>query len=266
MTIDYSTKGVAQILMVDYVKDIVMAWDKAPDGIELDGFKIKYRKLSGEPTAAPSNLFMVDEDLAKLPEKQKAAFHNVVAKALYVAKQAHPDIAVSIAFLTTQVHCPDVQDWVKLRHLVEYLRSTVNLPLILGATSGKVLHWYVDTAFAVHPNMRGHSGGAMTLGLGFPISSSGKQKLSTCSSTESELVSVDDMMSLIIWSRIFLKAQGYVVVDNICTRITGVQSCWSEMVRCLVVSVPSTLLSIISLSQIGSGLEKSVLNGAPRVK
>jgi hypothetical protein len=110
MTIDYSTKGVTLILMVDYVEDMVVAWDKAFEGIELDSFKIKYRKLSGQPTAAPSNLFMVNKDLAKLPEEQKAAFHNVAAKALYVAKQARPNKAVSIAFLTTQVHSPDVQD------------------------------------------------------------------------------------------------------------------------------------------------------------
>ncbi len=180
------------------MKDIVMTWDKASAGIELDGFKIKYRTLSREPTPAPSNLFTVDEDLAKLPEKQKAAFHNVVAKALYVAKRARPDIAVSVSFLTTRVRCPDVQDWVKLRHLVKYLRSTVDLPLTLGAMSGEVQHWYVDAAFAVHPNMRGHSGGALTLGLEFPISSSGKQKLNTCSSTEGELVGVEDLMSLIV--------------------------------------------------------------------
>jgi hypothetical protein len=55
----------------------------------------------------------------------------------------------------------------------------------------------------------------MTLGLGFPISSSSKQKLNTRSLTESELVGVDGIMSLIIWLRNFLKAQGYVVVDNI---------------------------------------------------
>jgi hypothetical protein len=55
----------------------------------------------------------------------------------------------------------------------------------------------------------------MMLGPGFPISSSGKQKLKTRSLTESKLVGVDDMMSLIIWSRNFLKAQGYVMVDNI---------------------------------------------------
>jgi hypothetical protein len=215
MTIKYSTRGVARILMVDCVKDIVMTWDKASDGIELDGFKIKYRKLSRELTPAPSNLFTVDEDLAKLPEKQKAAFHNVVAKALYVAKQAWPDIAVSVSSLTTRVRCPDLQDWVKLGHLIEYLRSTVNLPLTLGATSGGVLRWYVNTAFVVHPSMRGHSGGALMLGLGFPISSSGKQKRNTCSSTKSKLVGVDNLMSLIVWSCNFLKAQGYAVVDNI---------------------------------------------------
>jgi hypothetical protein len=73
----------------------------------------------------------------------------------------------------------------------------------------------VDAAFAVHPNMRGHSGGALTLGLGFPMLSSGKQKLNTCSLTESKLVGVDDLMSLIIWSHNFLKAQRYAVVDNI---------------------------------------------------
>ncbi len=113
------------------------------------------------------------------------------------------------------MRCPDVQDWVKLHHLVEYLWSTVNLPLTLGATSSGVLHWYVDAAFVVRPNMRGHSGGALTLGLGFAISSSGKQKLNTRSSTESELVGVDNLMSLIVWSRNFLKAQGYAVLDNI---------------------------------------------------
>jgi hypothetical protein len=98
---------------------------------------------------------------------------------------------------------------------VEYFQSTTDMPLVLGATSVGVLHWYVDASFAVHPNMRSHSSGALTLGHGFPISSSGKQKLNTRSSTESELVGVDGMMSLIIWSRNFLIARGYVVVDNI---------------------------------------------------
>jgi hypothetical protein len=53
------------------------------------------------------------------------------------------------------------------------------------------------------------------MGKGFPIVSSTKQKLNTRSSTESELVGVDDMMPSILWTRYFLKAQGYHVNDNI---------------------------------------------------
>jgi hypothetical protein len=143
------------------------------------------------------------------------AFHNIVAKALYLVKRARPDASVSIAFLTTRVREPDVDDWRKLEHLIEYFKSTTDMPLILGADNSGVLNWYVDASFAVHSNMRGHTGGGLTLGKGFPIASSTKQKLNTRSSTESELVGVDDMMPSILWTRYFLKAQGYHVSDNI---------------------------------------------------
>jgi hypothetical protein len=48
----------------------------------------------------------------------------------------------------------------------------------------------------------------LTMGRVFPISTSTKQKLNTRSSTESELVGVDDMMPIIIWTRHFLLSQG----------------------------------------------------------
>ncbi len=75
--------------------------------------------------------------------------------------------------------------------------------------------WYVDASFAVHPNMRGHTGGGLTLGRGFPITVSTKQKLNTRSSTESELVGVDDMMPIICWTRYFLLLQGYGIIKNL---------------------------------------------------
>jgi hypothetical protein len=100
-------------------------------------------------------------------------------------------------------------------HLIDYMRSTVDLPLVLGADNNGVLNWYVDASFAVHPNMRGHTGGGLTMGIGYPIVSSTKQKLNTRSSTESKLVAVDDMMPSILWTRYFLKSQGYQVNDNI---------------------------------------------------
>jgi hypothetical protein len=75
--------------------------------------------------------------------------------------------------------------------------------------------WYVDASFAVHLNMRGHTGGGLTMGRGFPISVSTKQKLNTKSSTESELVGIDDMMPIVLWTRYFLLSQGYGVIENL---------------------------------------------------
>jgi hypothetical protein len=78
-----------------------------------------------------------------------------------------------------RVQAPNKDDWKKLVHLMKYLRGTHTLPLILSANGTGILKWWMDAAFAVHPNMRGHSGGGLSLGRGFPIVSSTKQKLNT---------------------------------------------------------------------------------------
>ncbi len=152
-------------------------------------------------TPAPDNLFVVNEDCDKLPEAASADFHTIVAKTLYVTKKARPDTCLAIAFLTTRVRAPNTDDWDKLCHLMEYLRGDRDQPLILGVDSNGLLMWYVDASFAVRPNMRGLLGGGLILGRGFPITVSTKQKLNTRSSTESELVGVDDMMPIICWTR-----------------------------------------------------------------
>jgi hypothetical protein len=63
--------------------------------------------------------------------------------------------------------------------------------------------------------MRSQTGGTMSLGKGSVYSGSLRQKLNTRSSTEAELVGVDDMMSMILWTQLFLQAQGYEVKTNL---------------------------------------------------
>ena len=55
----------------------------------------------------------------------------------------------------------------------------------------------------------------MSLGQGCMSSISTKQKLNTRSSTEAELVAVNDAMSKILWTRLFIESQGYHVADNV---------------------------------------------------
>ncbi len=215
MNLDYSTRDQCKVTMFDYVDEILTAWKKADQSNDDNGFKTVSHSRKTKSSAAPENLFVVDEDCKKLDSVKATAFHNIVAKALYITKRARPDISVAIAFLTTRVREPDQNDWDKLSHLMKYLRGTRELPLILGADGTGIVKWYVDSSFAVHPNMRSHTGGAITLGRGCPIVTSTKQKLNTRSSTESELVGVDDLMPSILWTRQFLMAQGYVVSENI---------------------------------------------------
>ena len=108
---------------------------------------------------------------------------------------------MSVAFLTTRVRAPETDDWGMLHHLMEYLRADKDRPLVLGGENEGLLMWYVEVSFAVHPNMRSHTGGGLTMGRDFPISVSTKQKLTMKSSTEGELFGVDDMMPIILWAR-----------------------------------------------------------------
>jgi hypothetical protein len=201
--------------MLEYVDEIIGSWDKACSELN-DG----YKAVSGckrIATAAPDNLFEVDEDAVKPDQARAKAFHNITAKGIYVTKRVRPNISLSIAFLTliTRVKGPDIDDWHKLCHLVEYLCSTRELSLILMADGTGVLSWYVDALFAVHPDMRGHTRCAMTMGAGFPLEQSTKHKLNTCSSTGSEIVAVNNLIPQILWARHFMKAQGFAVSNNI---------------------------------------------------
>ena len=69
-------------------------------------------------------------------------------------------------FLCTRVKDPDEDDWKKLLRMLKHLKETWQLELWLEADSDGViwLRWSPDVAFAVHNDMRSHTGGALTLG------------------------------------------------------------------------------------------------------
>ena len=47
------------------------------------------------------------------------------------------------------------------------------------------------------------------------LSSSSKQKLNTRSSCEAELVGADDISTKLLWTKLFMEAQGFKILDNI---------------------------------------------------
>ena len=196
MDLNLETDGKVIVNMKKYTNDMLQELPKDMDGVSA--------------TPAAKHLFEVNDENPKyLDSERKQIFHHNVAKLLFLSKRARPDIQTTVAFLCTRVQKPDVDDWKKLGRVMKYLRGTEELVLTLEADNMDVIKWWADGAFAVHDDFKSHTGGLMMLGKGAAYSTSTKQKINTKSSTEAELVAVDDVIGQVIWTRNFLEAQGY---------------------------------------------------------
>ena len=63
------------------------------------------------------------------------------------------------------------------------------------------LKWYIDALYGTHSNLKSHTGSVFTLGNGAICSDSSKQKVNARSSTEAELISIDDKIAKIMWMK-----------------------------------------------------------------
>ena len=158
-------------------------------------------------TPATSKLFFVNLTHWKLDAATAYYFHRVVTRFLYVAKRARSDLQVTVAFLCERVKCPNVGGWKKLGRLVQYVRATIHLPLIVGSDGSGNLIWSIDASFAVHTDMKSHTGYCLSLGIDSSLLGSSTQKINTRSTTDSKLVAVNDVIGYVEWISLYSKDQ-----------------------------------------------------------
>ena len=197
MDLDFRSKGSVAIRMEKYLADTIKEF---PEEI-----------VGGAATPAAYHLYMVGGDDKRLGEARAKAFHRCVARLLFMCKRSRPDIQQAISFLTKRVREPTDADWKKLMRLLRFLNVTRKECLTLSMDDAKIVKWWVDGSFAVHPDMKSQTGATMSLGRGSVYSTSVTQRLNTKSSTETELVAVDDIMPQLLWTMYFLGEQGYTV-------------------------------------------------------
>jgi hypothetical protein len=138
-----------------------------------------------------------------------------VAKLIYVGTRARTDILLALSFLCGRVSFPTEQDERKLKRLLSYLNGTINLPLRIGADSLNQFATWVDASFAIHPDMRSHTGGVISFGRGGLLCKSKKQNINTKSSTEAELIGASDYLPNTLYVKLFMEAQGYPITEAI---------------------------------------------------
>ena len=202
MNIDYNkSERTAKITMKDYLREAIIE----------SGLAIS--KTASTP--ASKELFEVDDASPALPKRYGDVFHSVVAKLLYVSIRARMDLLLSTSFLTTRVSRSTRQDMGKLKRLLEYINGTIDLEYTVGADDLGRMRTWVDAAYAVHADMRSHTGGVISFGRGGIACKSSKQKLNTKSSTEAEFVGASDYLPNTIWVKMFMEAQGYKINESI---------------------------------------------------
>jgi hypothetical protein len=202
MHIDYHrTSNTATISMRDYLTEAIAE------------SSLSITKTASTP--AGTNLFTIDESSPPLSPTSRDVFHSVVAKLLYVSLRGRMDLLLTTSFLATRVTNSTQQDLKKLRRLLEYISGSLNDNFTLGADDLGRLRTWIDASYAVHPDFKSHTGGAISFGRGALVCKSTKQKLNTKSSTEAETVGASDYFPHTIWVKHFMEAQGYTVSSNI---------------------------------------------------
>jgi hypothetical protein len=80
-----------------------------------------------------------------------------------------------IAYLSTKVRNPSINDWDKLTNFLRFLKNTNEDTLRLSMEDNCIVKWYLDASFAVHEDMKSHTGAVLTLGEGVLQAISTKQ-------------------------------------------------------------------------------------------
>ena len=201
MILDFTVPGTLEIDMSDYIQVI------------LQDTPANLWGTSMVPVA--KHLFTTRPDAPKLSPQEQELFHHLTMQLMYLSQRGRPDIRTAIAFLSSRVSSPDQDDYMKLGKVIKYLESTMHLTLQLQVDESNLLQWWVDAAYATHPDMKGQTGATFTMGHGSIYSNSLKQKSVARSSTEAELIGMHDILPQILWTCNFLMSQGYPVQQNV---------------------------------------------------
>jgi hypothetical protein len=105
MKIDYSDKGKVRITMNEYIDDMLNELPHNMDGVAA--------------SPASNHLFQTSsKNPMLLSAEEGELFHHNVAKLLFLCKRARPDLQLAVAFLTTRVKSPDIDDYKKLARVM----------------------------------------------------------------------------------------------------------------------------------------------------
>ena len=151
-------------------------------------------KLSEVESPYTNNLFN-NRKLELLDSDEQTKLRSDIAKILYLAKRTRPDLLLPTIVLSTRVNKFNVDDKSKVGRIYNYLYKTQNLELKLKDSNIDdvvKIYAHVDASYGTYEDGKGQSAYGFSFGNGMFMVKSKKQKSVGKSSTEAEIIAIDD--------------------------------------------------------------------------
>jgi hypothetical protein len=154
-------------------------------------------------------------DAKALSEEDKTKFRSILMKVGFITR-TRPDVKLPFTVLTSRMQNPRKGDWFLLRRVVRYLNETRTLGIVIRPDSAKIF-CSADASFAVYPDAKSHSGVIVQLGeSNAPMHvSSKKQKLVAASSTEAEMIALNQATQEVIWVQDLMSELGFTMEPSV---------------------------------------------------
>jgi hypothetical protein len=174
--------------------------------------------VSGHASTPASSDFFPPKASELLSPVEQKRMHTSVAQLLYLGTRVRPDILLVVNYLTTRVNKFTKDDEEKLIRCLKYLNQSkdIGLNLSVSLSDSKLqVTTYADASSGIHPADGKSPAIVTTLGTGMVHASTHKQRVTTKSSSEAELVCASDATSETIGLRNYLLSRGHQVNPSI---------------------------------------------------
>lgn len=139
-----------------------------------------------------------------LPNNER--YRAAIGCLLYISTNTRPDISAAVSILSQKVSNPSQTDWIEVKKLIRYLKSTSTLQLQLGADlTDTQLTGYADANWAEDRQTRKSNSGYVFLLNGVISWSCKRQDCVALSTTEAEFISLSEACKEAIWIQRILK-------------------------------------------------------------
>ena len=167
--------------------------------------KFNCEKLQKYPSL-PANDELVTDKASPICDKKK--FRSLVMSLLYIARFTRPDILFATSYLATRSENPTQDDASKLFRVLKYLGGTRSTKLVIKRQDKIQPVIYADASHGLHEDGKGHGGIVITLGSAPVYTKSYKLKMITRSSSEAELVVLEEASTFTGWYKNLLSDLG----------------------------------------------------------